>query len=460
MSHYRTHIFNRIALATAVAGLALMVAPAAASASTGTVSASSATPAKTAPGQPKFGESGPHVVAVQQAIVRNGFTLPGGVTGVFDKRTRTALRTFQKVVGLKVTGVVDAPTAKVLKVAIATTTTNAPTTTVAPTTTPAPTTTVPAVSYPFTLETLPKRGNKGDAVVKVQRALQNAGQPVRGGIDGMFGSGTTATISAFQAAKGLPVNGLLDAATAAALGLVAPVVAAPVAAPVSAPQNPAYLTTLPERGDKGDSVATVQRALVAAGITVRGGVDGVFGAATSVAISTFQTAKGIPATGRLDTRTGISLGVVAPPAVQIAVFPVQGPCSFENTWHAPRSGGRLHIGVDIIAKEGNLIYAAADGTITKVYSVANDRLAGNGVRLTTADGTYFFYGHFKSVADGITVGTKVKAGQVIGYNGKTGGTNTPHLHFEVHPRGGEAVDPTPIVAAVDACNVTAPRPAP
>jgi murein DD-endopeptidase MepM/ murein hydrolase activator NlpD len=214
------------------------------------------------------------------------------------------------------------------------------------------------------------------------------------------------------------------------------------------------------RGNKGDSVSVVQRALVASGITVKGGVDGIFGAATTIAISAFQTAKGITPTGRLDTRTGIALGVVAPPAVQIAVFPVQGPCSFENTWHAPRGGGRLHIGVDIIAKEGNLIYAVADGTITKVYSVATDKLAGNGVRLTTADGTYFFYGHFKAVADGITVGTKVKAGQVIGYNGKTGGTNTPHLHFEVHPRGGEAVDPTSIVAAVDACDVTTARPAP
>ncbi len=460
MSHYRTHILNRLALVTAVAGLALLVAPGAAQAATGSVVVASSSQVKTAPGQPKFGESGPHVVAVQQAIVRNGFTLRGGITGVFDKRTRTALRTFQKVVGLKVTGVVDAATAKVLKVSIASTTTVAPSTTAAPATTVAPAPTVPAVSYPFTLDTLPKRGNRGDAVVVVQRALQTAGQVVRGGIDGMFGSGTTATISAFQTAKGLPVNGLLDAPTASALGLIAPPAPAPVAAPVAAPQPTSYLSKLPVRGNRGDSVTTVQRALVAAGITVKGGVDGIFGAATTMAISAFQTAKGIPATGRLDTRTAIALGVVAPPAVQIAVFPVQGPCSFENTWHAPRGGGRLHIGVDIIAKEGNLIYAVADGTITKVYSVANDRLAGNGVRLTTADGTYFFYGHFKSVAEGITVGTKVKAGQVIGYNGKTGGTNTPHLHFEVHPRGGEAVDPTSIVAAVDACSETAPRPAP
>ncbi|MFM9226206.1 MAG: M23 family metallopeptidase [Actinomycetota bacterium] len=56
--------------------------------------------------------------------------------------------------------------------------------------------------------------------------------------------------------------------------------------------------------------------------------------------------------------------------------------------------------------------------------------------------------------------SRVKAGQVLGTNGKTGNTNTPHLHFEVHPKGGEAIHPPAIVAAGDACNMTAPRPAP
>jgi len=48
----------------------------------------------------------------------------------------------------------------------------------------------------------------------------------------------------------------------------------------------------------------------------------------------------------------------------------------------------------------------------------------------------------------------------VGYVGKTGDTNTPHLHIEVHPLGGEAIDPTPVMAAVDACSVTAPLAAP
>ena len=458
MSHNHTHFVRRIIIATAVVSMGLVIAPAGANASTGVVSAASTT-AKTAPGQPSFGDKGPHVVAVQTAIMRNGFTLKGGATGVFNKATQRALKSFQKVVGLKVTGVVDVATAKVLKVATPATTTVPPTTTTVPPTT---TTTTPAVVYPLTTSTLPVRGAKGTSVVAVQKALKAAGLEVRGGIDGAFGSGTTSTISSFQASKGLPVTGALDIPTAVALALIAPVVA-PVPAPVAtAPVvsnllNPA---ALPVRGNRGEAVRILQKALINAGIEVKGGADGVFGGATFVALQKYQTANGLTVSGTVTSQTAVKMGLIAAPAVTISVFPVQGVCSYENTWHAPRPNNRQHLGVDIIAKEGNLLYAVADGTITKHYTVGTDKLAGNGVRLTMADGTYFFYGHMQKIADGMAVGTKVKAGQVVGYLGKTGATNTPHLHLEVHPLGGAAIDPTPIVAAVDACRVTAPLPVP
>ena len=463
MSHNHTHFVNRIIVATAVVAIGLVMAPTGAHASTGVLASSSAT-AKTAPGQPVFGDKGPHVVAVQTAIMRNGFTLTGGATGVFNKATKRALTSFQKVVGLKATGVVDTATAKVLKVAAASTTTvQATTTTVAETTTTvaAPTTTTPAIVYPLTTSTLPVRGAKGVAVVALQKALKAAGLDVKGGIDGAFGSGTTSTISLFQTNKGLTVTGVLDIPTAVALALVAPI-AAPAPAAVSVASTSSLLnpSSLPIRGNRGDSVRTLQNALIKAGIEVKGGADGVFGGATFVALQKYQTANALTVTGTLTTQTAVKLGLVAAPAVAISVFPVQGLCSYENTWHAPRGTDRKHLGVDILAKEGNLVYAVADGTITKLYTVGTDKLAGNGVRLTLPDGTYFFYGHMQKIAEGITVGTKVKAGQVVGYNGKTGATNTPHLHIEVHPLGGAAIDPTPIMAAVDACSVTTPLPVP
>lgn len=143
-----------------------------------------------------------------------------------------------------------------------------------------------------------------------------------------------------------------------------------------------------------------------------------------------------------------------PVKISIAQFPVQGPCWFTNTWGAPRSGGRSHEGVDIIARSGLNVYAVDDGMLTKQYVDTPGALAGNGWRLQRADGTYFFYGHFSAFADGLAVGSKVKAGQIIGYVGMTGNAGSPHLHFEVHPLGGGAVDPTAVVRAVDGCGTS------
>ena len=455
MSQHHKQLISRIAITATAISIGLMSVPVAASAAS-SASAVVAPAAKTAPGQPKFGEQGAHVVAIQKAIMKNGFSLKGGATGVFNKTTLAALKNFQKVVGLKVTGVVDVATAKVLKVSVP----SATSTTVPPATTIAPTTTIAVATFALTSTNLPVRGNKGDNVLILQKALASAGLIVKGGIDGSFGSGTTATLQAYQTSKGLPATGLLDPVTASVLGLIAPIATPTTTVPPAAVSAAALPTmtasTLPSRGNRGDNVRSLQNALLAAGIEVKGGADGVFGGATFVAIQKFQAANGLEITGTLTPPTAIKLGLISAPTVQISVFPVQGLCSYENTWHAPRGTNRLHLGVDIIAKEGNLLYAVTDGTITKMYNVGTDKLAGNGVRLTQADGTYFFYGHMQRVADGITIGTQVKAGQVIGYLGKTGGTTTPHLHLEVHPLGGEAIDPTAIVAAVDACRTTTP----
>jgi hypothetical protein len=146
--------------------------------------------------------------------------------------------------------------------------------------------------------------------------------------------------------------------------------------------------------------------------------------------------------------------------VSISVFPVQGPCSFGDSYGAPRGGGRKHEGVDIIAKAGQWIYAAKNGTLTKRYLDAPGSLSGNGWRLTASDGTYFFYAHLSAFASGLSVGSPVVAGQILGQVGKTGDASIPHLHFEVHPGGGAPVNPTPVVKAVDGCKNSAVPPQP
>ncbi len=146
--------------------------------------------------------------------------------------------------------------------------------------------------------------------------------------------------------------------------------------------------------------------------------------------------------------------------------PVGGPCGYSNTYGAPRPGGRKHLGVDIIANEGVPLIAVDDGVISKVVPDAPNNTGGNYLRLKIADGTYYSYLHLQSFADGIAVGTRVTSGQVIGYVGMTGSAPVPHLHFEVHPLGGDAIDPTPLVYAAGTCGpphdqgTPKPKPAP
>lgn len=402
---------------------------------------------------PAAGDSGDSVVRLQQAIVARGFTLRGGIDGIFSDRTADTLRLVQRAVGLRPTGKVDSRTARFLGL-------------------------IGTVRLDAAL--LPKLGDQGDAVWTVQQSLINAGVDVKGGADGVFGVATTVALMTYQQREKLAVSKVLDHVTAARLGLipqsevpapapvakpvVAPVVAKPAAASpaivVAAPaanatvtvSNALTINTLPNRGERSDNVRAVQNALIAQGVEVKGGADGIFGVATSIAIGNFQAARGLAQTQALDYATAVALGVLASNEAlglpSIKVFPVQARCSFTDTWGEAR-GSRRHEGVDIIAPRGNLIYAVVDGIITKKYTDAS--LSGNALRLTTGDGTYFFYAHLDSFAPGIDVGVSVQAGQVLGTNGATGNTATAHLHFEVHPRGGAAINPYPIVKAVDGC---------
>jgi murein DD-endopeptidase MepM/ murein hydrolase activator NlpD len=141
-----------------------------------------------------------------------------------------------------------------------------------------------------------------------------------------------------------------------------------------------------------------------------------------------------------------------PPAdIPLEARPVQAPCTFTDTWGAARAAGRIHEGTDIMAAEGNQVYAVVSGVISKVYSADRDALAGNGIQISTPDGTFFFYAHMAALAPGIAVGTAVTAGQLVGTVGHTGNAGVPHLHLEIHPGGGAAINPYAIVVKHGAC---------
>jgi murein DD-endopeptidase MepM/ murein hydrolase activator NlpD len=128
--------------------------------------------------------------------------------------------------------------------------------------------------------------------------------------------------------------------------------------------------------------------------------------------------------------------------------PVDQPRSYSDTYGAPRSGGRVHMGVDILGPIGTPIRAYENGTITRMSS---NSLGGITLYLVgDSGGNQYYHAHLSGYASGISPGDEVEAGQHIGYVGDTGNAaGIPHLHWEVQPGGGANANPYPY--ALQAC---------
>jgi len=101
-----------------------------------------------------------------------------------------------------------------------------------------------------------------------------------------------------------------------------------------------------------------------------------------------------------------------------------------------RRGSRMHDGIDISAKAGTPVRAAADGEV--VYS--DSRLSGYGKLVIVRHGRNLFTAYAHNQRNLVKKGTRVKAGDAIARVGSTGRASGPHLHFEVR-QGSTPVDP-------------------
>lgn len=149
----------------------------------------------------------------------------------------------------------------------------------------------------------------------------------------------------------------------------------------------------------------------------------------------------------LDT-SGIRMLTTA--AASIDVYPVRG---LHNTgydrsldggsrasWNCNRGSSNSdfvagdHLGIDIWAAEGTPVAATVGGTLTLT---GWSDYSGNKVTIKTSTGWYHFFCHLKSIASGMVNGKVVKAGDIIGYVGKTGtaSNGVVHLHYSLYPDG-------------------------
>ena len=216
-------------------------------------------------------------------------------------------------------------------------------------------------------------------------------------------------------------------------------------------------------GAAGADVKSLQRKLRMKRIFVP--VDGKYSAKTRAGVRILQRKWRLKATGIADAallaRLGLKVRAVAStpaaaPAVFVAqyikVFPVSGPHVLTDSWGDFRASlrGQGHQGNDIMAARGVPVVAVADGTIKRLTRQETG-LGGIWIWQVDNAGNEYYYAHLNDIAAGLDAGSKVTAGQQIGTVGNTGDARygDPHLHFEIHPGGGSAIDPYKELLAAD-----------
>lgn len=113
-----------------------------------------------------------------------------------------------------------------------------------------------------------------------------------------------------------------------------------------------------------------------------------------------------------------------------------------QVWSETMGAYKVHLGIDINTEEGAPVFAAADGTVSKIW---DDAMMGKCIAIDHGDGVFTFYKNLDpALSEGIEKGKALKSGDQIGKVGESALAeiaDEPHLHIEMTVNG-LAVDPT------------------
>jgi|SRR5712692_4456070 len=149
----------------------------------------------------------------------------------------------------------------------------------------------------------------------------------------------------------------------------------------------------------------------------------------------------------------------APPPVELELsarsarlaMPIAGvdPFKLHSNFEEMHAGHR-HEALDIIARRGTPVMAVAQGNVAKLFTSKQGGLTV--YQFDDSQTLCYYYAHLDRYAQGLSTGTLLRKGDVLGYVGSTGDASpdAPHLHFAVFKLGpekqwwkGTAVDPLP-----------------
>ena len=254
------------------------------------------------------GDEGDDVLRLQNRLIELGY-LTSSADGKFGANTKTAVKLFQKALGLSQTGVATISLQEKLFLASA------------PVYVPSATATVPPTAGESPQYQALVRGDTGTEVQALQKRLISLGY-LNGYADGQFGANTEKAVKAFQAQLGLSQTGVASAVLQQQLfSGNAPyaqvqATAKPTARPTEIPSDDLGYQQL-EPGDSGEQVVRMQNRLAQLGYFT-GSVTGNYYKETTAAVQLFQKAAGLSQTGIATSATLTRLYASNAPAYSAA----------------------------------------------------------------------------------------------------------------------------------------------